>query len=229
VKVSVKYEVAKEMDKFRDKGEWEPASIYSFLDKMNKYFIYVPNPNGSIEYKYKSKTVVFIRDDSRLMAGDALTEMNGENSEPNNSSGNSASDRKYAFDQPFPYMTEIESVTIVEDYNSIFRIYGGSIDPTTTVLAIIHCKKNYRKESIGIRNTYFQGFAPQRLFYNPNYEHAPLPNEKDYRRTLYWNPDVKTDASGKATVSFYNNATCKLMNVSAETVTANGVMGAMEK
>jgi|GEM_PF-3739619 hypothetical protein len=27
----------------------------------------------------------------------------------------------------------------------------------------------------------------------------------DYKRTIYWNPEVTTDAEGRATVSFYNN------------------------
>jgi hypothetical protein len=66
-------------------------------------------------------------------------------------------------------------------------------------------------------------------FYNPRYDKAMLPDEKDYRRTLYWNPDVKTDKTGKATVAFFNNSTCKSMNVSAETVTSNGIIGVLNK
>jgi hypothetical protein len=43
-------------------------------------------------------------------------------------------------------------------------------------------------------------------FYHPDYSHKPLPEDtKDYRRTLYWNPNAKLDADGCFTASFYNN------------------------
>ena len=38
----------------------------------------------------------------------------------------------------------------------------------------------------------------------------------NYRRTLYWNPDVKTDAEGKASIRLFNNGTCRKMEISAE-------------
>lgn len=50
-----------------------------------------------------------------------------------------------------------------------------------------------------------------------------VPGEVDFRRTLYWNPDVKTDENGKAQVSFYINTTCRKMTVSAEGLTSQGV------
>ena len=43
-------------------------------------------------------------------------------------------------------------------------------------------------------------------FYHPDYSRKPLPNEvKDYRRTLYWNPNAKLDEKGCFTATFYNN------------------------
>ena len=44
-------------------------------------------------------------------------------------------------------------------------------------------------------------------FYHPDYSHKPLDAEiKDYRRTLYWNPNAKLDADGRFTATFYNNS-----------------------
>jgi hypothetical protein len=60
-------------------------------------------------------------------------------------------------------------------------------------------------------------------FYSPDYSHTALPPKNDYRRTLYWNPVVRTDANGSATLHFYNNARCRQMNVSAEGLTDNGL------
>jgi uncharacterized protein YfaS (alpha-2-macroglobulin family) len=68
-------------------------------------------------------------------------------------------------------------------------------------------------------------FSPIEEFQNPDYQNGALPNEKDYRRTLYWNPNVKTDSEGKASVAFYNNSTCKKMTISAETLTSEGIPG----
>ncbi|MDD3321235.1 MAG: hypothetical protein PHS59_07315 [Paludibacter sp.] len=45
----------------------------------------------------------------------------------------------------------------------------------------------------------------------------------EYRRTLYRNPDVKTDSTGKTTVQLYNNITCKHINISAEGITSDGI------
>ena len=77
----------------------------------------------------------------------------------------------------------------------------------------------------GIRNTSLQGYSNVKEFYSPQYSTKPLPTVKDFRRTLYWNPDVRTDSTGKAAVKFYNNSTCKVMKISAETVTKDGIVG----
>lgn len=43
-------------------------------------------------------------------------------------------------------------------------------------------------------------------FYHPDYSRKPLAEDvKDYRRTLYWNPNAKLDTDGRFTASFYNN------------------------
>ena len=74
------------------------------------------------------------------------------------------------------------------------------------------------KDKRGHRKTKIQGFSPERKFYIPDYSDATLPDEQDFRRTLYWNPNVTTDAEGKATVQFYNTPTCRRIKISAETM-----------
>ncbi|MFA6590333.1 MAG: hypothetical protein WCS66_08360, partial [Bacteroidales bacterium] len=36
------------------------------------------------------------------------------------------------------------------------------------------------------------GYSPECEFYHPDYSDGVLPEQRDYRRTLYWNPDVRT-------------------------------------
>ena len=43
-------------------------------------------------------------------------------------------------------------------------------------------------------------------FYHPDYSHMSLNADvKDYRRTLYWNPNARLNDEGRFTASFYNN------------------------
>ena len=74
----------------------------------------------------------------------------------------------------------------------------------------------------GIRRTYFQGFNEASTFKMEDYN--VIPPMADFRRTIYWNPDVKTDAEGKARVEFFNNSTCEEMYISAEGMTEDGKM-----
>ena len=74
----------------------------------------------------------------------------------------------------------------------------------------------------------FQGLTRMgKEFYSPNYSNTPLPTQGDYRRTLYWNPNVKTDSNGEASVEFYNNSSCTKYHIDAQTVTKNGEIGVL--
>jgi hypothetical protein len=68
----------------------------------------------------------------------------------------------------------------------------------------------------------FQGFNKPIEYYNPDYSKAKLPEVKDYRRTLYWNPNITTDNFGQATIEYYNSSVCTSVDVSAEGVTRYG-------
>ena len=72
------------------------------------------------------------------------------------------------------------------------------------------------------RQTAFAGYSPKMEFYAPEYPDGPIEGDADYRRTIYWNPDVKTDKKGKADVEFYNNGYSRSLNVSVEGVTIDG-------
>ena len=74
----------------------------------------------------------------------------------------------------------------------------------------------------GTRRTVINGYAVPAEFYHPDY--SVMPEKDDYRRTLYWNPDLATDANGKAKIEFYNNATCRKMAVDAQGISAEGVI-----
>ena len=81
-------------------------------------------------------------------------------------------------------------------------------------------KKEIR--NIGKRVTNYNGFTETASFYAPTYPDGPIPGDVDYRRTLYWNPNVITDSLGYAEVEFYNNSYSTHFNVSGAGITASG-------
>ena len=82
----------------------------------------------------------------------------------------------------------------------------------------------------GIEKRRIWGYAQPSKFYNPDYTQADLPSNKDVRRTLYWNPSVKTDAQGKASAVFFTNCRDEVeLRISARGVTPDGRMVDAEK
>ena len=68
-----------------------------------------------------------------------------------------------------------------------------------------------------------QGYAVCEDFYSPDYSRKPLPDTKDYRRTLLWIPEVKFDEKGEATVRLFNNSKQTVISVEAEGITGKGI------
>lgn len=79
----------------------------------------------------------------------------------------------------------------------------------------------------GIRKTWVDGYDTPSEFYMPDY--STMPADGDYRRTLYWNPALMLDADGRAEVSFYNNGRCRRMRIDAQTVSAGGAIGVLQR
>jgi len=69
------------------------------------------------------------------------------------------------------------------------------------------------------------GYHKQRVFYSPNYTDGAVHKEKDLRRTIYFNPAIKTDKNGKATISFYTGDLDSKFSVDAEGISLSGLFG----
>lgn len=67
-----------------------------------------------------------------------------------------------------------------------------------------------------------KGFSLCTEFYSPDYSKKPLPDAKDYRRTLYWTPKVKFNDKGEAVIQLYNNSKKTVITVEAEGITTDG-------
>lgn len=81
-----------------------------------------------------------------------------------------------------------------------------------------------KKEIVSIdkRISTVTGYSEPYSFYSPEYPDGPILGDVDYRRTLYWNPNVVTNENGQATVELYNNSITGSFSISAAGITAGG-------
>ena len=124
--------------------------------------------------------------------------------------------------EEFPIMLdEMKSVYISED-KTVCRRYVDipKLMPYNPVTFFVYTYHTMRFKSRGLRSTNFAVYKIREFFEMPDY--SVLPKKSDFRRTLYWNPNVKTDKDGKAKIEFYNNSSCKQVVISAEGITADG-------
>ena len=124
--------------------------------------------------------------------------------------------------QPMPiFIDEVKSVYVSESPDAYRNVLLCSdlrgMDPVTV---FVYTHLNVGKDKKGVRSTYFNGFNEVKTFQMEDYSYYP-PME-DFRRTIYWAPDVKTDKDGNAHVEFWNNSSVHEMYINAEGLAPNG-------
>ncbi|MCQ2196746.1 MAG: carboxypeptidase-like regulatory domain-containing protein [Bacteroidaceae bacterium] len=103
------------------------------------------------------------------------------------------------------------------------RYYGSNLPETH--IAIYPFADDAKRHVYRDRHYILKGFAFHDDFYHPNYKNRKLEEKpKDYRRTLYWNPELKLDNDGKAEVKLYNNGKHGQISVSAEGLAKDGTI-----
>lgn len=80
-----------------------------------------------------------------------------------------------------------------------------------------------KEEPQGTLYAKLKGYESPREFYSPKYELNQVPrNEPDFRATLYWNPLIKTDAQGRAKITFWNSNEETSVRINVEGVSRDG-------
>ena len=101
------------------------------------------------------------------------------------------------------------------------RYYGANM-PEEIIAVYPYPDGRWRPEYRD-RRYILEGFAQPAEFYSPNYSRYKLPEgQKDYRRTLYWNPNLQLDAEGRARVTLFNNSKTTQIQVDAAGMTEDG-------
>ena len=104
------------------------------------------------------------------------------------------------------------------------NMYYGSNEPKTKLVRYPY-PDGSRRITYRDRRYFLPGFAYPAEFYSPDYsKQVPSDDKKDYRRTLYWNPNLKLNEEGEAEVKFYNNCRTSVLSVDAEGQAADGTL-----
>lgn len=141
------------------------------------------------------------------------------------------------FDKVMTKLSAISLSPLYTEYmqhtaSTIYDGYDNGLDTSmykNVLMVDILVKDDYeislRRELFNLdkRLTRVAGYSSPYQFYSPTYPDGPIPGDVDYRRTLYWNPNVVTDADGHAKVEFYGNSNTVHFNVTGAGMTAGGV------
>lgn len=252
--VNLVYDVVQEEAKLEDQATGYNEMIFEFLARINKYFNYdVGGPvtykgrkvfftldtgTGTRNSLFDGSEQIINMNESSAITQSLTNPISGETSATDGTGGentgideSSVEDRTKKIDFSMYSSSDIQSIAIIEEpsvYKTILpKLYEEKEIREGKMVVLIVLKLHPRKVKTpaGIRMTSLQGFSLPRVFYSPNYKEYQLPKEEDFRRTLYWNPNVKTNPQGKGEVSFHNNGSCKRIIVSAETITPEGIPG----
>ena len=118
-------------------------------------------------------------------------------------------------------LEDVKAVYISENAEALHQYFHcDEVDQQNPVVIYCYTHRRFQQKEKGVRYTHFQGFNTPSTFQMEDY--SVVPPMEDFRRTLYWNPNVKLDRRGKATIEFYNNSSCTEMFISAEGMTTDG-------
>jgi hypothetical protein len=99
---------------------------------------------------------------------------------------------------------DIYSIEMLES-PSYFAIYGSA---ATGGLMVVTTRRGDERNPINIQaglTTYtFKGFNVAREFYSPKYDATKSVSLADNRKTIYWNPNIISDTTGKASVEYFS-------------------------
>ena len=142
-----------------------------------------------------------------------------------NGRGNSANIPQTDFLR-YNHLRNLHRVRIYTDYAP--RLEGApryeSPDQPPVTIDLECLPDDMQRTTYRDRRYLMTGYNVCEEFYQPHYESLPPPEHRDYRRTLYWNPDLQLDQDGQATILFYGNSQETSPAVSIEGIADDGTL-----
>lgn len=214
------YDVVKDVELDLDKGEYSTDLMGYLLDKG---FIVISDDNGNISSINGFEPFFYVHN-SKKYKNQGIFE---------NPSTIDSKDIKsiIVFDRPMYLMNILLQCPLYQEYltHTLQDLTGSERLYQRMLLVDVLVKEDHelstRKElyKINKRLTTVTGYSRPYMFYSPQYPDGPVFGDVDYRRTLYWEPNVVTDSIGQAQVEFYNNSITTHFNISAAGMTSSGI------
>ena len=122
---------------------------------------------------------------------------------------------------------DVETIEILRS-GANTAIYGSRGGGGVLIITTKRGENNrgYKNYAPGIAGYNPKGYYKGREFYSPNYNDPEI-NSKiaDLRTTIYWNPNVISDSTGKASVEFYNSDGTGNYKAIVEGINVDGTIG----
>lgn len=123
---------------------------------------------------------------------------------------------------PVPDVDRVDVLTGAEA-----SIYGSGAGSGVISVLTKRGNPNYdysQDETLGVEHFGIAGYYPTKEFYAPKYDvDIPENLRPDFRSTIFWSPKVRTDAKGKASVTFFNTDSQSKVNVNLEGISSTGI------
>ena len=213
------YDVRRSVDLLRDNGKIV-TTIPELMEKLSPQFDW---DRSNDKLTYRQKPICYIMDNHILSETETqmmLTEVDGLASIII-SKGTGGINDEIIQNTKMSEVTDSTGVDISKlDKYSVFYLIPL---PRRDVL------NKSQTAVLGTRQTVIQGYTHALEYYSPTYPTKELYMDKvDKRRTLYWNPSVRTDENGKAVIECYNNQYSTPVIIQAETMSKDGQIGSMK-
>lgn len=127
----------------------------------------------------------------------------------------------------YNHLENLDKVYVYTDYSPRMEgdsKYSGEDQPSVTI-DLHRFLDDSKRTAYRDRFIILDGYSTSTEFYHPDYSKMKLPEgQKDYRRTLYWNPNLQLDENGEANITFYNNSRQTTLSIEAEGQASDGTL-----
>lgn len=239
------YNIEREVERYKDMGK-DPGEIFSFIGILDN-----ATTSSFIDYADINPTIT--NDGSAQQTDDDNQEWRRSTSNAPQfptSQGERKSRVQYqgrdikayvnneSYDDLVLRMPELYANMRAEEIKSASIVTAGLADDALTGTTSNRSKSHYRmylyeqpkfyrthSTKKGVERRNIEGFTPLVEFYHPDYRGLDMPTDKDVRRTLTWEPSLRTDAQGRASLIFYTNAReSQRLDISVRGLTRKGEM-----
>jgi hypothetical protein len=123
----------------------------------------------------------------------------------------------------YPPIAELYFTMPMEKFKKVevHQVVKGEEKGRLTYVIVLTTKGDALTDNPGSLNTGIEGYYQARDFYKPTPNAKPSIN--DYRSTINWEPNIRTNLAGKAMVTFYNAVPQTNVRVIVQGVTNTGV------